>query len=72
MKEENEGYTKWNKGKYTGNQHWKKETETQISDLELKEERNIQWELDEEIRIQKIRRGLGTFGTTLNIPTSKS
>ena len=47
-------------------------TETQINDLEQKEEINIQQEQNEETRIQKIRRGLGTSGTTLNIPTSES
>ena len=49
-----------------------KETGTQISDLEQKEEINIRPEQNEETRIQKMRRGLGTSGTTLNIPTSKS
>ena len=49
-----------------------KETGTQISDLEQKEEINIRPEQNEETRIQKMRRGLGTSGTTLNVPTSKS
>ena len=50
-----------------------KETGTQINDLEQKEEINIQLEQNEERKIQKkMRRGLGTSGTTLNIPTSKS
>ena len=49
-----------------------KETGTQINGLEQKEERNIQSEQNEETKIQNIRRGLGTSGTTLNIPTSKS
>ena len=50
-----------------------KETGTQINDLEQKEERNIQPEQNEETRVQKkVRRVLGTSGTTLNIPTSKS
>ena len=49
-----------------------KETRTQISDLDQKEEINIQPEKSEETRIQKMRRGLGTSGTTLNIPTTKS
>ena len=49
------------------------EIRTQINDLEQKEEINIWPEQNEETRIQKnMRRGLGTFGTTLNIPTSKS
>ena len=49
-----------------------KETRTQINSLEQKEEINIQPEQNEETRIQKMRRGLGTSGTTLNIPTSES
>ena len=49
----------------------RKETGTQINDLEQKEEINIQPEQNEETRIQKMR-GLGTSGTTLNVPTSKS
>ena len=49
-----------------------KETGTQINDLEKKEEINIQPEQNEETRIQKkMRKGLGTSGTTLNIPTSE-
>ena len=49
-----EGYAKWNKEKYTGNQQWRKETGTQINDLEqFKEEINIQPEQNEETRIQK-------------------
>ena len=47
-----------------------KQTRTQINDLEQKEEINIQLEQNEETRIQRKRRGLGTSGTTLNIPTS--
>ena len=49
-----------------------KETGTQINDLEQKEEINIQPEQNEETRIQKIRRGLGTSGTTLSTLTSES
>ena len=49
-----------------------KETGTQINSLEQREEINIQLEQDEETRIQKIRRVLGTSRTTLNIPTSES
>ena len=48
-----------------------KETGTQINGVDQKEERNIQPEQNEETRIQKIKRGLGTSGTTLNIPTSE-
>ena len=52
-----------------------KETRTQISVLEQKEGTNIQPQQNEEIRIQKkkkLRRGLGTSRTTLNVPTSES
>ena len=49
-----------------------KETRTQINNLEQKEERNIQPEQNEETRIQKKRRCLGTSRTILNIPTSES
>ena len=50
----------------------RKETGTQIYDLEQKEEINIQPEQNEETRIQKKRRGLGTSRTSLNVPTSES
>ena len=45
----------------------RKETRTQINDLEQKEEINIQLEQNEGTRIKKkkMRRGLGTSGTTL-------
>ena len=50
-----------------------KETGTQINGLEQKEEINIQPEQNEQTRIQKkMRRGLGTSRTTLNVPISKS
>ena len=49
-----------------------KETRTRINSLEENEERNIQPEKNEETRIQKLRRGLGTSRTSLNIPTSES
>ena len=52
-----------------------KETGTQINGVDQKGERNIQPEKNEETRIQKRkkkRRGLGTSGTTLNIPTFES
>ena len=50
----------------------RKETRTQINDLEQKEEINIQPKQNEETRIQKIRRGSETSMTTLNVPTSES
>ena len=49
-----------------------KGTRTQINDLEQKEERNIQPEQNEERRMPKMRRGLGTSRTTLNGPTTES
>ena len=48
-----------------------KETGTQINNLEQKEEINIQPEQKKQ-EFKKIRRGLGTLGTSLNIPTTKS
>ena len=45
-----------------------KETGTQINGVDQKEESNIQPEKNEETRIQKMRRGLGTSRTSLNIP----
>ena len=44
----------------------------QINNLEQKEEISIQPEQKEETRTQKMRRGLGTSGTTLNVPTFES
>ena len=41
-----------------------KEIGTQINSLEQKEERNIQPEQNEETRIQKMRKGLGTSRTS--------
>ena len=46
-----------------------KETGTQINTVDQKEERNIQPENNE---FGKMRRGLGTSRTSLNVPTSKS
>ena len=48
------------------------ETLTRINNLEQKEEINIQPEQNEQKEFKKMRRGLGTSGTTLNIPTSES
>ena len=48
-----------------------KETGIQVNDLKEKEEINIQLEQNEATRIQKMRGGLGTSGTTLNVPISK-
>ena len=50
-----------------------KETGTQINNLEQKGKISNQLEQNEETRMQKkMRRGLGTSRTTLNVPTSKS
>ena len=49
-----------------------KETGTQINGLEQKLDINIQPEQNEETRFEKMRRGLGTSRTTLNISTSES
>ena len=49
-----------------------KETRTQINSLEHKVEINIQLEQNEEIRIQKNERALGTTGITLYVPLSES
>ena len=48
-----------------------KETGTQISGVDQKEERNIQPEKNEETRIQKNEEELRNLQTSLNIPTSK-
>ena len=48
-----------------------KETGTQINGLEQKEEINIQSEIKKQ-ESKKMRRGLGTSGTTLNVPASES
>ena len=50
-----------------------KQTGTQMDSVDQKEERNIQPQQNEETRIKKTTsRGLGTSGTTLNVPTSES
>ena len=51
----------------------RKETRTQINNLEQMEQINIQLEENEKTRIQKKSwRGLGTYETTLSAPTSQS
>ena len=49
-----------------------KEIGTQINSVDQKEERNIQPEKNEETRFKKVRRGLATSTTSLNVPTSES
>ena len=74
MKEEMKAIQNEIKESIQGTNSEGKENRSQIKDLKQKKEINIQPEQNEEIRIQKkkMRRGLGTSGTTLNIPTSKS
>ena len=48
-----------------------KETGTQINSLEQKEEISTQNRMKKQ-EFKKMRRGLGTSGTTLNLPTSES
>ena len=48
-----------------------KETGTHINGMDQKEERNIQPEKNEEIRIQKNEERLRNLRTSLNVPTSK-
>ena len=50
----------------------RKETGIQVNNLEQKEEINIQPEQNEQKEFKKMRRGLGTSRTTLDITTSKS
>ena len=48
-----------------------KETGTQINTVDQKEERNIQPEKMKKQEFRKMRRGLGTSRTSLNVPTSE-
>ena len=47
-----EGYAKWNKEKYTGNQQWREGNQDSNHSLDQKEEINSQPEQNEETRIQ--------------------
>ena len=49
-----------------------KETGIETNGVDQKEERNIQPEKNEEKEFFKMRRGLGTSGTSPNVPTSES
>ena len=49
-----------------------KETGTQISNLDHMGEINVQPNRMKKQEFNKMRKGLGTYGTTLNVPTSKS
>ena len=48
------------------------ETRTHINNLEQKKEINIQQNRMKKQEFKKMRRSLGTSGTTLNVPTSES
>ena len=50
----------------------RKETGTQINDLEEKEENTSNQNRMKKQEFKTMRRGLGTSRTTLNVPTSKS
>ena len=52
------------KGNVQGTNSDAKETGTQINGVDQKEERNTQPEKNEETRIRKMRRGLGTSRTS--------
>ena len=72
MKEEMKATQSEIKQNIQGTNSDRKEIGTQIDDLEQKEDINMQPEENEETRIQKkLKRGLGTSGTTLNIPISE-
>ena len=48
-----------------------KETGTQINGVNHKEERTSNWNRIKKQEFKKMRRGLGTSRTSLNVPTSK-
>ena len=48
-----------------------KETGTQINGVDQKEERNINQKRMKKQELGKMRRGLGTSRTSLNVPTSE-
>ena len=49
-----------------------KDTRTHINGLKLKEEKIFNQNRMKKQEFKKVRRGLGTSGTTLNVPTSES
>ena len=57
-KKTNDGYPKWNKAKYAGNQQWQEGNQESSNNLEQKEEINIQLEQNKETRIQKSEESL--------------
>ena len=73
MKEEMKAIKSEIKKNIQGTNSEGKETRTQIKNLEQKKEKNIQTNRMKKQEFKKMRRGLlGTSGTTLNVPTSKS
>ena len=72
MKEEMKATQSELKQNIQGTNNEGKETGTQINDLEQKEEINIHQNRMKTREFKKMRRGLGTSRTTLNIPASKS
>ena len=48
-----------------------KETRTQINGVNYKEERTSNWSRIKKQEFKKMRRGLGTSRTSLNVPTSE-
>ena len=71
MKEQKKNTQNKIKQNIQGTNSEKKETGTQINDLEQKEEVNIQQNRMKKQAFKKMRRGLGTSGTTWNVPISK-
>ena len=59
------------KQKIQGTNRDRKETRTQSNNLEQKE-KNTQLDQNEDQEFKKMKRGLGTSGTSLNVPTSES
>ena len=71
MKEQMKGTQNEIKQNIQGTNSDRKETRTQINNLEQKEEMNIQLEENEEIRIQKSEERLRNLQDNLNVPISK-
>ena len=66
------GYLSEIKKDLQGTRSGEGEAENQINNSEHKEGKSIQSEQQEEKRLKKIMISLGTPGTTLNVPPSKS
>ena len=54
-----------------GTKHEGKETGTQINDLSRRRKETFNQNRMKKQEFKKVRRGLGTSGTTLNVPTSE-